>query len=349
MADNGTFQSDSTKKLIQENFDLDGMWVQKPEVIKQFINKRSDYEKLCAEVAYILTKLLNNAEIEFSNIVYRAKTLNSFLEKVKRKNYKNPIKEITDFAAVRVVCLYVDDLDEIEQIITEHFEIVEKIDKFHNRETNQFGYGAIHFVVKLGENSSGARYDDLKDLVCEIQIRTVLQDAWAIIDHHLVYKNKSSIPTILRKKLNLLAKTFQSADEEFRRIRNERENYLFGIEKSQNSSQQFLDNELNLDSFVRYSQWKFPELPSGASHIDIPFFLNHLVRLRIRKLSQLDAIVNQGFEKHKHYLLKNGRDFFNSYAITNVVACVFFADPKYTPAKHIKTLFPKYWDFLKNN
>ena len=174
MTNNGTFQSNPLQEQTSENFDVDGMWAQKPEVIKQFINKRQDYEKLCAEVAYILTKLLNNVDIEFSNIVYRVKTLNSFLEKVQRKNYKQPITEITDFAAVRVVCLYVDDLAKVEQIIRNNFEIVEKVDKLHNRKIDQFGYGAIHFVVKLGESSSGARYDELKDLVCEIQIRTVL-------------------------------------------------------------------------------------------------------------------------------------------------------------------------------
>lgn len=41
------------------NFDLDGMWLKKPEIIKQFIEQRSDHEKLCAEVAYILTRQLN--------------------------------------------------------------------------------------------------------------------------------------------------------------------------------------------------------------------------------------------------------------------------------------------------
>ncbi|HRH41928.1 MAG TPA: hypothetical protein PKY82_09810, partial [Pyrinomonadaceae bacterium] len=197
-------------------FDIDGMWVKKPEIIKQFLDQRSDYEKLCAEVAYILTRHLNNAQIEFSTITHRCKTLNSFLEKVQRKSYHDPITEMTDFAGVRVVCLYIDDLPRVEKVIAEHFEITEKIDKLTYKRTDEFGYGAIHFVVKLGKTSSGARYDDLKDLVCEIQIRTVLQDAWAIIDHHLVYKNESNIPSFLRKKLNLLAGNFESADEEFK-------------------------------------------------------------------------------------------------------------------------------------
>ena len=326
-------------------FDLDGMWLKQPQIIKQFIEKRSDYEKLCAEVAYILTRHLKNAQIEFSTITHRAKNLESFLEKIRRKNYQNPISEMTDFAGVRVVCLYLDDLSKVEKIIAEHFEIIEKIDKLTDKRTDDFGYGAIHFVVKLGETSSGARYDDLKNLVCEIQTRTVLQDAWAIIDHHLVYKNESNIPSFLRKKLNLLAGNFASADEEFKLIRSEREAYLVDIEESKITSEQFLENELNLDSFVRYAQWKFPDLPSGTRVIDAPFFFNPLIENKLKNLAELDSVVNQGLQIYEKYLAENGRDFFNSNAITSVVASLFFVNEKFTPAEHIKNLFPKYAEF----
>jgi putative GTP pyrophosphokinase len=337
--------ADTFSKSENTGFDLDGMWVKKPEIIKQFIDQRSDYEKLCAEVAYILTRQLKNAQIEFSTITHRAKTLDSFLEKIQRKSYQNPVEEMTDFAGVRVVCLYIDDLPGVEKVIAEQFEIVEKIDKLTNKFKESFGYGAIHFVVKLGETSSGARYDDLKNLVCEIQTRTVLQDAWAIIDHHLVYKNESNIPSILREKLNLLAGNFESADEEFKRIRRERESYLSDIEESKITSAQFLDNELNLDSFVRYAQWKFPDLSSGKRVIDAPFFLKPLIDNNLRKLSELDELVNRGSSLYYRYLAENGRDFFNSNAITSVVAAVFFVNKKYAPAEHLKNLFPKYVEF----
>jgi putative GTP pyrophosphokinase len=332
-----------------KSFDIDGMWLKKPEIIKQFIDQRSDYEKLCAEVAYILTRQLNNAQVEFSTITHRAKTLNSFLEKIQRKTYNNPIVEVTDLAGVRIVCLYNDDLEKVENIISEHFEIVEKIDKLADKKTDEFGYGAIHFVVRLGKTSSGARYDDLKNYLCEIQTRTVLQDAWAIIDHHLVYKNESNIPTVLRRKLNLLAGNFESADEEFKRIRDERQEYLTEIEESKISSEQFLDNELNLDSFVRYAQWKFPDLPSGTQVVDVPFFLNPLMDNKLKKLVELDKIVDKGLKAYNQYLSENGRDFLTSYAITSVVASLFFVDKQLTPTEHILTLFPKYLEFVEKH
>lgn len=150
------YVADSVKHSLENKSDLDSMWVKNPEIIRQFISQQNDYERLCAEVAYILTRELENAKIEFSGITHRAKSLKSFLEKTQRKSYKDPINEITDFAGVRVVCLYSDDLKKIEKIVAKHFEVVEKIDKLENKRPDQFGYGAVHFVVKLGKTSSGA-------------------------------------------------------------------------------------------------------------------------------------------------------------------------------------------------
>ncbi len=344
---NYSTNAEASLKTGNSGFEIDPMWLKKPEIIKQFIDQRPDYEKLAAEVAYILNRQLISSKVEFSAITHRAKTLNSFLEKIQRKIYDDPIAEITDFAGVRVVCLYSDDLPQVENAISEHFEIVEKIDKLNDKKPDQFGYGAVHFVVKLGKTSSGARYDDLKNLVCEIQTRTVLQDAWAIIDHHLVYKSESNIPSVLRKKLNLLAGNFESADEEFKLIRNERAEYLSEIEESQTSTTQFLDNELNLDSFIRYAQWKFPHLPSGTQVIEVPFFLNPMIEKKLEKLIELDAIVDQGMNEYHRYLAENRRDFLSSYAITSVVASLFFVDKSYTPAEHINRLFPKYAEFAE--
>ena len=324
------------------------MWKENTDAIKRFIECQTDYEKLCAEVAYILNRELGKAEIEFSTITYRAKSLNSFLEKIQRKSYRDPISEITDFAGVRVVCLYVDDLKKLEKIIGESFEIVEKIDKLNDKKNDRFGYGAIHFIVRLGKNASGARYDDLKNLVCEIQTRTVLQDAWAIIDHHLVYKNESNIPTVLRSRLNLLAGNFQSADQKFGDIRAEREEYLKKVEDSEMDSEKFLGNELNLDSFVRYAQWKFPELPAGTEFLDAPFYLKPLIDMNLRTLGDLDEIVNRGADTYKIYLSKNGRDFLNSYSITSVALSALLVNRAFIP-EHIKSVFPKFAEFVENN
>src|SRR5215204_4559377 len=348
MARTASFQPEKNAKSFGSDFDVERLWKENTESIKRFIDRQPDYEKLCAEVAYILNRELNKEEIEFSTITYRAKTLNSFLEKIQRKSYRDPIAEITDFAGVRVVCLYIDDLEKVEKIIAQHFEIVEKIDKLTDRKADQFGYGAIHFIVRLGKNATGARYDDLKNLVCEIQTRTVLQDAWAIIDHHLVYKNESNIPTVLRSRLNLLAGNFKTTDEKFSDLRAEREEYLKRVEDSEINADQFLENELNLDSFVRYAQWKFSELPAGTEVLDVPFYLKPLTEMNLRSLGDLDEIVNRGANDYNFYLKENGRDFLNSYSITSVALAALLVNKKFIP-EHIKSVFPKFAEFIRHH
>jgi putative GTP pyrophosphokinase len=345
MARTASFQPEKNSKSFGSGFDVERFWKENPEAIKRFIDQQPDYEKLCAEVAYILNRELNKEEVEFSTITCRAKSLNSFLEKIQRKSYRDPIAEITDFAGVRVVCLYIDDLKKLEKVISEQFEIVEKIDKLTARKADQFGYGAIHFIVRLGKNASGARYDDLKNFVCEIQTRTVLQDAWAIIDHHLVYKNESNIPTVLRSRLNLLAGNFQSADEKFTDIRAEREEYLKEVEGSKINSEQFLENELNLDSFIRYAHWKFPELPIGTQLLDVPFYLKPLTEMNLQKLGDLDEMVSRGANAYDFYLSENGRDFLNSYSITSVTLAALLVNKEFVP-EHIKSVFPKFTEFI---
>src|SRR5215204_6936261 len=132
MARTASFQPEKNAKSFGSDFDVERLWKENTESIKRFIDRQPDYEKLCAEVAYILNRELGKEEIEFSTITYRAKTLDSFLEKIQRKTYGDPFAEITDFAGVRVVCLYIDDLPRLERVIGEQFEIVEKIDKLTN-------------------------------------------------------------------------------------------------------------------------------------------------------------------------------------------------------------------------
>lgn len=168
----------SPKSLTHtKNTKNDDLWKNDPDTIRNFLTARNDYEQLCTEVEYILKKKISQAQIETSFIGSRAKTLNSFLEKLQRKNYRNPLEELTDLAGARVVCLYSGDLEKIESIIKEEFTIIEKINKLEELEVNEFGYGAMHFIVTLGKSSAGARYDDLRNFVCEIQVRTVVQDA----------------------------------------------------------------------------------------------------------------------------------------------------------------------------
>jgi len=74
----------------------------------------------------------------------------------------------------------------------------------------------------------------------------------------MVYKRESQVPTQLQRKLNSLAGLFETVDDQFERIRVERESYLAEVRESAGRTSTFLENELNLDSFKEYLKWRFP-------------------------------------------------------------------------------------------
>jgi ppGpp synthetase/RelA/SpoT-type nucleotidyltranferase len=270
---------------------VDMFWIEDPELIRNFIENKQDYEQLCTEVAYILGKRLRDNNIKYSSITYRTKKLESFLKKLKRKKYRNPFSEITDISGVRIVCLYRDDLHKIESVIQKEFNVLEKVDKIAEQGTDTFGYSAVHFVAKLGQRSTGARYDDLKDIAFEIQTRTILQDAWAIINHHLAYKQEADVPDSLKRRLNSLVGLFETADFTFEEIRNEREKYVQEVQNKKEDREAFLDQKIDLDTLNAYSEWKFPSLTIDGKNY-ISKLIKDLEKNKYRKLKDIDIVVN---------------------------------------------------------
>lgn len=274
----------------------DDMWTKNPAVIKQFLDARPQFKQLCSEVEYILKKKVSAAHIETSFLGSRAKTLNSFLEKLNRKSYADPFNQLDDLAGVRVVCLYSSDIPKVIQIIRDEFEIVQEIDKREELETNKFGYIGNHFIIHLGNNYSGARYDDLRTLRCEIQVRTVVQDAWSIIQHHMVYKKESQVPSNLIRKLNGLAGLFETVDDQFEFIRMQRDIYLDSVRESKSAPNNFLENELNYDSLVEFVQWRYDHNLDEDDRAILSEILDALIKIKISTLKDLELLLEQNQE-----------------------------------------------------
>lgn len=269
----------------------DDIWRSKPHIIRRFIESRHNYEKLAEEIAYILESGVKRARLEYSSVSYRCKSLSSFCEKMIRKRFKDPLREITDLAGVRIIHLYSSDRAGIESIIESEFKVIEKVDKVEKEEPDRFGYGALHYLVKMGKGASGARYDDLKNLVCEIQVRTILQDAWALVAHHLSYKKESDIPKKLRRKLNALAGLFETADNQFDQLNIDRTQYAQNIEKTLSAgTPTFQGQEINLDNLYEYLKWRFPErkINKREEVVDLPY---NLKKLGYKSLGEIDRLL----------------------------------------------------------
>ena len=137
------------------------------------------------------------------------------------KSYSN-LSDITDLAGVRVTAYFADDVDLIAKMLSSEFSVDEKssIDKRQYENPNQFGYLSLHYVLSFNTNRADlAEYRKFSGLKCEVQVRSILQHAWAEIEHDLGYKSTNGVPAPLRRKFARIASLLEMADDEFSSIR----------------------------------------------------------------------------------------------------------------------------------
>lgn len=170
-------------------------------------NEKPKYEQLAKRIRDDLESCTATAGIQ-AHISYRIKETASLLKKlwVKQKSYE----ELSDKAGVRVVVLFLQDLHQVCDLIREApwWEVV-KEEPF-GIVYNEIGYRAIHFDV---------RHCAFPELLCEIQARTVYQDAWAQASHFLQYKKDEHIPHDILRRIYRLSAVLEVADVEFDMIK----------------------------------------------------------------------------------------------------------------------------------
>ena len=305
------------------------------------------YASLVDEVMFAVRQALDTREIKVANLLGRTKEIASLSEKIKRKKYTN-VAEVPDLAGVRIVCMYSSQTDEVATLIRDEFEILEALDKSEELGANRMGYQGIHFLVKLGPSYSGPRYRSLKGLRCEIQVRTVLQDAWALISHHLVYKNEDAVPLRLRRDLNNVTSLLEMAQSVFDSVEKKREQYLLEIRENLKVPDDFLLQPIDYDTLTAYSSWKFPQL----QHSDAwqTRLLQDLNLNRYAHLRDLDDVV----EKARDAVAKYREDMPNWFQFSTdfLTKSLGFVDPEFRERHPFgpptKEAFQKYKSLVKD-
>lgn len=187
----------------------------------EYESKYSNYWKLSEIVESILQNEIKSEKVNIHSISKRIKSWDSLLVKIHRKKIENPFDEIHDIVGLRIVCLFLEDLDMIEKIIKKTFFIFETDDKIDGSQPELFGYMSLHMKAKLDKNQIRLpqNSESLFDIPFEIQVRTVAQDAWASISHYLEYKNETNIPNPFKRDFYALSGLFYVADTHFSMIR----------------------------------------------------------------------------------------------------------------------------------
>lgn len=157
-----------------------------------------------------------------ATVKYRVKSFASYYKKITQRAPMVEVGseiEITDVLGVRIVCPFMEDLELVEQLLHKQYPLIEREKKGAEFSFKEFGYESVHFLSRLPDEIRDS-FHLAKGTVVEIQLRTILQDAWAEVEHELVYKSEySTFDEPLRRKLAALNANLSLADIIFHEIR----------------------------------------------------------------------------------------------------------------------------------
>jgi putative GTP pyrophosphokinase len=153
----------------------------------------------------------------------RSKDFSSYFKKYIRLLKSAPgsssVPLITDLIGVRIVCPFIEDLALVEGEIKKQYEVIEVDRKGSNHTFREFGYQSTHLLIKIPRDILAKR-GPVDCEVAEIQIRTILQDAWAEVEHELVYKAEfTPFDDPMKRKLAAVNASLFLADIIFQEIR----------------------------------------------------------------------------------------------------------------------------------
>jgi ppGpp synthetase/RelA/SpoT-type nucleotidyltranferase len=202
------------------------------EARRQYEAVRGLYSDFAASLAAVLENCLSDQRIFVHSITHRAKEPDSFEQKASRPSpdnpmspkYAQPMSDITDKAGVRIITYFLSTVERVSEIITAQFDVHQEETRISS-EPDRLGYQSRHYLVKyLPDRTTLPEYRRFAGLVAEIQVRTILQHAWAEIEHDIQYKAIATLPSRVRRRFAALAGLIEIADREFQAIEDEDRN-----------------------------------------------------------------------------------------------------------------------------
>jgi mutator protein MutT len=179
--------------------------------------------------AKALERVLKNAcalSIPEAVVQARPKSVSSFAEKCVRKlaKYPDPVRQLTDLCGGRVIAQTLEQVEAVKLFVERNFEILERDDKGLLLSEDKFGYRDMHYLVRLlPERAARIGFTPeeitaIGERIAELQVRSVVQHAWADILHDRMYKTPLRLSTESKRTGSLLAAIMEDGDRSFNRL-----------------------------------------------------------------------------------------------------------------------------------
>ncbi|WP_028581783.1 GTP pyrophosphokinase [Desulfogranum japonicum] len=214
---------------------------EKEALLIAFLKEKIKYEKLGDYILHLIQDDPSAPKNNFHTITYRIKEKQRFIQKIEQENkklthgeppitVKNFKERMGDLLGIRLICLRLDDIKILEAYF--HYLAEEDIFRFikQPKQKRSFilpvdpgeengchdlrygGYSSIHYQIALSE--SLAVPDEIKGLQVELQLRTILEEAWGEIDHKYRYahtRSGTALPEFIHSGFYNLSAYLQAA------------------------------------------------------------------------------------------------------------------------------------------
>jgi predicted RNase H-like nuclease/ppGpp synthetase/RelA/SpoT-type nucleotidyltranferase len=183
--------------------------------VQEYAARHPELVAAATSAVAMIGGILDEAGINYLTIDGRAKGIASFAEKATRSEsgkalYLDPLTDIGDQLGVRVITYVRDDVEAVAALLTEQLPVLDDRD-FGELTASQgrFGYASRHLQVEI------------EGRVVQVQLRTVLQHAWAEFEHDIRYKGTVPVEhaSEFDRRFTLAAGLLELADQEFSAIR----------------------------------------------------------------------------------------------------------------------------------
>jgi ppGpp synthetase/RelA/SpoT-type nucleotidyltranferase len=246
-------------------------------------------------VLYEIISALDASGVKYHSVITRIKDIDSLLKKVESKQIKDPFSEVPDIVGARIVTLFLSDIQRIIDLMSNTFDVCAVDNKIEDSDPRLFGYFSVHLHARIKHSYVGTRYDRIKPLKFEVQIRTIAMDAWAAASHYLAYKTDEDVPSDLKRDLNALSGLFYLADKHFETFFRSRAANLKRLDRALKTRQIGQTRTLDLDTVISFLADRYPEREAPEAG-DASGLLRDLKKAGIGDLASLESLLN-GSEK----------------------------------------------------
>ena len=333
------------------------------EILLEYDEQREIFESYALSLKSLLNTLVRDAGISVHTLESRVKNRKSLDAKIIKKGKYKSINDITDIIGVRIISHYANDVDRIAKIVEEEFLVDSKnsIDKRATLEPDRFGYLSLHYIVNLNDKRTRLReYVPYKNIKAEIQIRSILQHAWAEIEHDIGYKSSNGLPNEVRRYFSRLAGLLELADDEFIKIRKSinarHEEVATAIKDGHGDvlldvvSLAEFTNQSDIIAEIANELKKEYDISVGKStdKKELPVMLRLLAHLDITTTKQLNDVL----KSHKEHIIKRVQAFhpgfikyYQDVAMSRDIIINFLTQVIVAIANS-EDLYSKYWEII---